>query len=70
MKYYEERPNITSQNVIRKIEKQLRKSVFETDQCFTRLKAGFIYIKITFFYVHENIPHITHLGLKCVYMYK
>lgn len=42
MKYYEERPKITSQNIKRKIEKQLRKSVFETDQGFTRLEAGFI----------------------------
>lgn len=42
MKYYEERPKITSQNITRKIEKQLRQSVFETDQCFTRLKAGFM----------------------------
>jgi hypothetical protein len=45
-----------------------KKSVFETDQCFIRLKAGLIYIIIiTFFYVHENTPHITLLGLKCVY---
>jgi hypothetical protein len=67
MKYYEGRPKITAQNVKGKIEKKLRQSLFETDRCFTRLKAGFIYIIITFFYVHENTPHITQLGLKCVY---
>jgi len=59
MKYYEERPKITSQNVTRKTEKQVRQSVFETDQCFTCLKAGFIYIIITFLRPQEHTARYT-----------